>query len=115
MPVGGGSLLAGTLPSIKSIAPRVKVIGVEPENYDVLRQSLAVGAPVSVPPPGVDAMWVSKLGDEVYRLCDALVDEVISVSSDEVRAARAGLAPPRECSSGMGRAGCNLRARRWDA
>lgn len=41
--VGGGSLLAGVAAAIKQIMPTTKVIGVEPEDSDVLHRSLLSG------------------------------------------------------------------------
>ena len=84
LPVGGGSLLAGVAAAVKQIAPAVKIIGVEPEGVDVLRQSLMSGSRVTIAEPGVDGIWVPQLGEEVYRLCDTLVDDVVRVSDDEI-------------------------------
>ena len=48
---GGSSLLAGVASVIKSISPHTKVIGVEPQSVDVLRQSLMSGSRVNIPDP----------------------------------------------------------------
>lgn len=87
LPVGGGSLLAGVAAAVKQLNPTVKVIGVEPQSVDVLRQSLMSGSRVTIEEPGVDGIWVPQLGEEVYRLCDTLVDDVVCVSDDEIREA----------------------------
>ena len=65
LPVGGGSLLAGVAAAVKQLHPAVKVIGVEPESVDVLRQSLMSGSRVTIEEPGVDGIWVPQLGEEV--------------------------------------------------
>merc|ERR1719424_1771310 len=87
LPVGGGSLLAGVAAAVKQLHPTVKVIGVEPQSVDVLRQSLMSGSRVTIEEPGVDGIWVPQLGEEVYRPCDTLVDDVVCVSDDEIREA----------------------------
>merc|ERR1740117_964935 len=86
LPVGGGSLLAGVAAAVKQLHPTVKVIGVEPQSVDVLHQSLMSGSRVTIEEPGVDGIWVPQLGEEVYRLCDTLVDDVVCVS--DTRSAR---------------------------
>ena len=65
LPVGGGSLLAGVAAAVKQLNPTVKVIGVEPQSVDVLRQSLMSGSRVTIEEPGVDGIWVPQLGEEV--------------------------------------------------
>ena len=54
--------------------PPLKVIGVEPQSVDVLRQSLMSGSRVTIEEPGVDGIWVPQLGEEVrYVLTMAVV------------------------------------------
>jgi len=84
VPVGGGSLLAGVASAVKQISPSTKVIAVEPKGVDVMRQSLLSGHCVSIDEPGVDGIWVRKLGPEVFRVCDELVDDVVVVSDAEI-------------------------------
>ena len=88
-PVGGGSLIAGVAVTVKALSPTTKVIGVEPEDFDVLRQSLNTGHRVSLtePPHFVDGAAVQCVGPEVFRLCNELVDDVVTVSNDEICAA----------------------------
>ena len=59
LPVGGGSLLAGVAAAVKQLNPTVKVIGVEPQSVDVLRQSLMSGSRVTIEEPGVDGIWLA--------------------------------------------------------
>eukprot|EP00908_Phaeocystis_cordata_P014054 Transcript_2516.p1 GENE.Transcript_2516~~Transcript_2516.p1 ORF type:complete len:411 (-),score=98.65 Transcript_2516:72-1304(-) len=84
LPVGGGSLLAGVAAAVKQLSPAVKVIGVEPEGVDVLRQSLMSGTRVTIEEPSIDGIWVPQLGAEVYRLCDTLVDDVVTVNDEDI-------------------------------
>ena len=87
--VGGGSLLAGVAAAVKQIMPTTKVIGVEPSDYDVLNRSLLSGHRVSLPEPGhfVDGAAVREIGPEVFRVCNELVDDLVTVSNDEICAA----------------------------
>ena len=87
--VGGGSLLAGVAAAIKQIMPLTKVIGVEPADSDVMNKSLLGGHRVALPEPGhfVDGAAVRQIGPEVFRVCNELVDDLITVSNDEICAA----------------------------
>lgn len=82
--VGGGSLLGGVAAVIKSISPSTRVIAVEPRAADVLSRSLLSGHRYQVAAPGSEGVFVSRIGPEVFRLCDTLVDDVILVSDDEI-------------------------------
>jgi len=89
VPCGGGSLLAGVAAAVKQIMPGTKVIGVEPSDSDVLNRSLLSGHRVSLPEPGhfVDGAAVAQIGPEVFRICNELVDDLVTVSNDEICAA----------------------------
>lgn len=82
--VGGGSLLSGVTAVVKALSPDTLVIGVEPEGVDVLQRSLMAGKCVTIADPGVDGVWVRHLGSEVFRLCDELVDDVVTVTNAEI-------------------------------
>lgn len=86
---GGGSLIAGVAAIIKQLMPNTKVIGVEPEDHNLMERSLLSGhrPKLSEPSHFVDGAAVQQLGSEVFRLCDSLVDDVVTVSTDEICAA----------------------------
>jgi threonine dehydratase len=88
--VGGGGLLAGILTYIKAVAPpHVKVIGVETYDADALNQSLRAGERLTLNEVGLfaDGTAVRQVGEETWRICADLVDEIVLVSNDEVCAA----------------------------
>lgn len=87
--VGGGGLLAGVGVYVKRIAPHVKVIGVETHDANALAQSLAKGERVVLPEVGLfaDGAAVKQVGEETFRICQEVVDEIIQVSTDETCAA----------------------------
>ena len=86
---GGSSLLAGVAAVMKSIMPTTKVIGVEAGSADLLHRSLLNGHRLTAPEPAhfVDGASVTQLGSEVFRLCNELVDDIVTVSDDEICAA----------------------------
>ncbi|CAN8100832.1 unnamed protein product [Discula destructiva] len=87
--VGGGGLLAGVGVYVKRIAPHVKVIGVETYDADALAQSLAKGERVVLSEVGLfaDGAAVKQVGEETFRICQEVVDEIIHVTTDETCAA----------------------------
>merc|ERR1719221_1929985 len=84
--VGGGGLISGVGAYLKLIRPSIKVIGVEADDSDAMTQSLAAGKVVELPFVGLfaDGAAVRKVGDECFRLCQMVVDEMITVSTDEL-------------------------------
>ena len=65
------------------------MIGVEQEDHNLLERSLLSGHRPKLAEPShfVDGAAVQQLGSEVFRLCDDLVDDVVTVSTDEICAA----------------------------
>jgi len=89
VPVGGGGLAAGVAVYIKQLLPHIKIIAVEPEDAACLKAALEYGAPITLPKVGLfaDGVAVKTIGSETFRLCQQYIDEVITVSSDEICAA----------------------------
>ncbi|WP_067050882.1 threonine ammonia-lyase, biosynthetic [Moritella sp. JT01] len=89
VPVGGGGLAAGIAVYIKQLKPSIKVIGVEPRDSACLRAALDAGEPVTLDRVGIfaDGVAVKRIGTETFRLCNEFIDDVITVSSDEICAA----------------------------
>ena len=89
VPIGGGGLIAGIATYLKHMRPKVKIIGVEPEDADAMARSLKVGRRVRLDHVGIfaDGVAVRKVGQETFRICQQYVDEVVIVSNDEICAA----------------------------
>jgi len=89
VPVGGGGLIAGIAAYLKHLRPGVKVIGVEPDDADAMARSLKAGRRVKLEHVGLfaDGVAVKQVGEETFRLCRKLVDEVVLVDTDEICAA----------------------------
>ncbi|MCJ1419674.1 Threonine dehydratase biosynthetic, chloroplastic [Xylographa parallela] len=87
--VGGGGLIAGLGVYIKRIAPHVKIIGVEAYDANAMVQSLKLKRRVVLKEVGLfaDGAAVKTVGEETFRLCSEVVDEVIEVTTDETCAA----------------------------
>ncbi|WP_026427904.1 threonine ammonia-lyase, biosynthetic [Actinomyces slackii] len=89
VPVGGGGLASGIAVLIKQLMPEIKVIGVEHEESACLGAALLAGEPITLRQVGLfaEGVAVRRIGDETFRLCQSMLDDVITVSSDETSAA----------------------------
>ncbi|MEO6018996.1 MAG: threonine ammonia-lyase, biosynthetic [Knoellia sp.] len=89
VPVGGGGLAAGIAVLIKNLMPGIKVIGVEPEDAACLSAALEAGSPVELPEVSrfAEGVAVKRIGDLTFDLCREYLDDVVTVSSDEICAA----------------------------
>ncbi|MFI0905436.1 threo-3-hydroxy-L-aspartate ammonia-lyase [Streptomyces sioyaensis] len=88
-PVGGGGLMAGSALAATALAPGIRMIGVEPAAGDDTRRSLAAGRPVTIPVPRTiaDGQAVESPGELTFAVNQRLLDSVVLVSDDEIRAA----------------------------
>ncbi|CAN6624294.1 hypothetical protein TRVA0_009S03114 [Trichomonascus vanleenenianus] len=87
--IGGGGLVAGVGAYIKRIAPNVKIIGVETYDACAMKQSVEGGSRVILQDVGLfaDGTAVKVVGEETFRLCQDVLDEVVLVDTDEICAA----------------------------
>ncbi len=89
IPVGGGGLAAGIGAVLRELLPGVHIIGVEPMEASAMAQSLRAGAPVVLDKVGMfaDGVAVKRVGDETFRICQQVLDDVVLVDTDEICAA----------------------------
>lgn len=83
---GGGGMLAGIASYVKRVRPSVKVIGVEAEDAAGMTASLRAGHVVTLDEVGpfADGAAVKTVGEKPFRICQELVDDMITVSTDEI-------------------------------
>ena len=87
--IGGGGLIAGVGAYIKAIRPEIKVIGVQTVDSDAMKKSLEAGRRIELKDVGLfsDGTAVKLVGKETFRLCQQVVDEIITVDTDAICAA----------------------------
>ena len=87
--VGGGGLCAGVAAYVKHLRPEIKIIAVESDDAACLDAAIKAGRRVCLKEVGIfaDGTAVAQIGKETFRLLKDLVDEVITVSTDEICAA----------------------------
>lgn len=88
-PVGGGGLVSGIALAIKSHRPSARVIGVEPAGAATLKTAWDTGAPVDVTDIRTIAasLGANRAGELTYEVSHSVVDELVLVSDDSIRAA----------------------------
>jgi threonine dehydratase len=88
VPIGGGGLIAGVAVAIKSINPKIRIIGVEPEGAATMRVSLDAGSPQNITPKTVaDGLAAPMVGAMTLEAVRSYVDDVVLVSDDEILSA----------------------------
>jgi len=90
VPIGGGGVISGIAIAVKGLAERlgrtIRVIGVQAENAAAYPDSLDAGEPVTITttPTIADGIAVARPGDMNFPIIRDLVDEIVTVSDDDV-------------------------------
>ena len=97
VPVSGGGLIAGIAAAVKELSPRTRVVGVEPELAADLAEGFAAGRRVQWPAEQTartiaDGLRVTAVGERNWEHIVALVDQVVTVSEQSIRATMRTLA-----------------------
>ncbi|TDD61568.1 threonine/serine dehydratase [Kribbella antibiotica] len=89
VPVGGGGLISGVALAVKLLKPGIRVIGIEPEQADVVSRSLAAGEPQRLPTARsiADGLAAPICGTRNFPIIQQYVDDVVRVSEDALLAA----------------------------
>ena len=89
VPIGGGGLISGVAYTIKQLKPDCKVIGVQAATVPSMYESWKAGKIVTVPDGNTiaDGIHVLTPGNLTFELVEKYVDEVVTVSEDEICAA----------------------------
>ena len=89
VPVGGGGLIAGVGSIVKYLSPKTKIIGVEPEDAACMAKAFEHKRRVVLDHVGIfaDGVAVKQVGKETFRVAKQCVDQVLTVTTDEICAA----------------------------
>lgn len=87
--VGGGGLCAGIAAYVKYVRPEIKVIAVEPDDAACLKAAMEKNRRVKLKHVGIfaDGAAVAQIGKETFRVLKKTVDDVVTVTTDEICAA----------------------------
>jgi threo-3-hydroxy-L-aspartate ammonia-lyase len=91
VPVSGGGLISGVATAVKAGNPHAKVVGVEPELAADARDSLRAGHRVAWTPQQTqrtiaDALRIEQVGELPFEHIRRYVDDIVTVSDEEIRA-----------------------------
>ena len=89
VPIGGGGLISGIAYVIKHLAPHVKVYGVQASGAPSMLNSVKEGKIGRLPSVSTiaDGIAVKEPGQNTFRYCSEYVDEIVSVTEDEISSA----------------------------
>jgi threonine dehydratase len=85
-PLGGGGLLSGTATAVRELAPKARIIGIEPVGADDWVQSRRAGEPVTIDPPTTiaDGVRTRRPGNLTWQVVNRLVDDVRTVDDSAI-------------------------------
>lgn len=89
VPVGGGGLISGVACAIKNLSPNVKVYGVQAEHAPGMLESCKKGTVVTLDSVSTfaDGIAVKHPGDITFDMVRKYVDDIVTVTEDEIAAA----------------------------
>ena len=89
VPIGGGGLISGVAFAIKQLRPSVKVYGVQANNAPSMFESHREGHQITLDSvhPFADGIAVKHPGDTTFSMVEKYVDDIVTVSEDEIATA----------------------------
>ncbi|TGE36946.1 threonine ammonia-lyase [Desulfosporosinus fructosivorans] len=89
VPVGGGGLISGIAVAIKSLRPKVRVIGIQAAEAASMSEALRSGHPILIDTANTlaDGIAVKRAGDLTFDHIKQWVDDIVTVTEDEISAA----------------------------
>lgn len=89
VPIGGGGLISGVAYAIKHLKPECRVIGVQAAGAPSMYKSIRQGRIIELPSVSTiaDGIAVKTPGELTFDLCTKYVDEIVTVSEDEIASA----------------------------
>ena len=89
VPIGGGGLISGLAFAIKSLNPKVKIYGVQAEGAASMVNSVHDHHPETLPSVSTiaDGIAVKSPGTITFQTCSKYVDDIVTVTEDEICAA----------------------------
>ena len=84
--IGGGGLISGICIAMKAHNPKIKIIGIEPEGADGMRQSLEKRKPVTLDSINTiaDGLSAPFIGEKNFEIVQKHIDQLITVSDKEI-------------------------------
>ena len=89
VPIGGGGLISGIAYAVKQLSPKTKVYGVQAEGAASMFRSVKDGKRGKLPSVSTfaDGIAVKEPGVNTFEICSKYVDDIVTVSEDEISSA----------------------------
>ena len=89
VPVGGGGLIAGVAYAVKSLNPKIRIYGVQSTGAPSMANSVHDGKLETLPSVSTiaDGIAVKSPGSLTYELCSKYVDDIVTVTDEQISAA----------------------------
>jgi threonine dehydratase len=85
VPIGGGGLAAGMAVALKNINPKLRIVGVQAGNIASMKASVEAGEIVTVKGSTIaDGIAVARPGEHTFPIIHKYIDEIVTVSEDEI-------------------------------
>jgi threonine dehydratase len=85
VPIGGGGLAAGMAVALKNTNPKLRIVGVQAENIASMKASVEAGKVVKVTGSTIaDGIAVAQPGEHTFPIIREYIDEIVTVSEDEI-------------------------------
>jgi len=89
VPVGGGGLIGGIACAVKESRPEIRVVGVQTARLPSMKEAVREHHPVTLEPATTiaDGIAVRRAGEVTYPVVARYVDEIVTVTEDEIASA----------------------------
>ena len=86
LPIGGGGLASGVGTYFKTVSPKTKIIGTEPEGAPSMKRALEAGHPVTLTSIDkfVDGAAVKRVGDLTFSICKEVLDDMLAIPEGKI-------------------------------
>lgn len=89
VPIGGGGLIGGVACAVKESRPDIRVVGVQTARLPSMKEAVAAHHPVTLEPATTiaDGIAVRRAGEVTFPVVERYVDEIVTVTEDEIASA----------------------------
>jgi len=86
VPIGGGGLISGIAMAVKSLNPKIRVIGVESSGAPGMQKSVQEGRLVTLDQVDciIDGLRVKRVGEKTFEIVRQYVDEVVTLPDEQI-------------------------------
>jgi len=86
VPIGGGGLISGVAMALKSLNPRIRVVGVESSGAPGMQKSVEAGRVVTLDRVDcvIDGLRVKRVGEYTHAVVSRFVDAIVTLPDEDI-------------------------------